>query len=228
MSTIQFADVLVEELDRLSYPWDPRIGAAGFHGVDARARRILTDAGKTEITSADYRRAVRRALAELTSDDATLTPPPRGGKGATMDTLSGVKPRGVRPAGQLLGEQAFEVDGQIMTASELRAHAARLGERDEVLAAAEDSGLPLQGADLHSRALLALRKAGKGDTYSASEYSEALSQAELPAVVRGSTDSDSVEETVLAMLDARGIGAVTPAEYDRLVKRVRDEMEARA
>lgn len=69
-ATIDVSPILKEELDRLGYPLP--IGASP-QSLDRRVRQLLDEAGIARFSEGDYRRMLRRAIAELSDSKDTTT-----------------------------------------------------------------------------------------------------------------------------------------------------------
>jgi hypothetical protein len=56
--------IMLEELDRLPFPWPIGVQLLGVRGVGREALRILHDKGLDSYSEADYRKAVKQVLRE--------------------------------------------------------------------------------------------------------------------------------------------------------------------
>jgi hypothetical protein len=77
-----------------------------------------------------------------------------------------------------VGPDAYLLRGKLVTEDELVADAERVWKRDQVLAELDrDAGEPLEGLDVHTKALKILATRGLADTYTAREYVDACLEA---------------------------------------------------
>jgi hypothetical protein len=156
-ATIDVAPIIDAELDRLGYPLP--LGASPA-SLDRRTRELLDEAGMSRFTSEQYRRALRRAIAELADNSDSLT------KGSPNLARMAEHQR----AEQILGKAGYSADEYVAAITAAQKELAE-GEDPEIVYTGSRSG-----EELDIAAMKILHARGEWDP-NAEQYLQAISEA---------------------------------------------------
>jgi hypothetical protein len=156
-ATIDVTPIIDAELDRLGYPLP--LGASPA-SLDQRTRELLDEAGISRFTSEQYRRALRRAIAELADNRDSLT------KGSPNLARMAEHQR----AEQILGKTIYTSDEYLQAFAMAERELAE--DEDDAVVYAGDPG----GEALDLCAMKLLHDRGEWDP-SADQYLQAVTEA---------------------------------------------------